>query len=203
MVIYACPGSLAVARAIKNDNNKSKQLANNIDDDHSTQQPNHRLIVPKENGEEASRVPDVTVYGADNLAQVCEHLKAEAGGLVQDEDKLLSSVVTTAKPVTATYTIDLADVKGQHHARRALEIAAAGGHSLLFTGPPGSGKTLMASRLPTILPSLTDGEALEVASTYSVANTDYQYGTRPFREIHHTISSVALVEGVLAQNLVK
>ena len=69
------------------------------------------------------------------------------------------------------YKVDLADVKGQHHARRALEIAAAGSHSILFTGPPGSGKTLMASRLPTILPDLSDEDALEVASTYSVADS--------------------------------
>ena len=93
------------------------------------------------------------------------------------------------------YKLDLADVKGQHHARRALEICAAGGHSLLFSGPPGSGKTLMASRLPTILPPLTDDEALEVASIYSVAGIDYDYGTRPWRPCHHTISAVALVGG--------
>ena len=101
----------------------------------------------------------------------------------------------TAVQSKVAYKVDLADVKGQHHARRALEIAAAGGHSILFTGPPGSGKTLMASRLPTILPDLSDEDALEVASTYSVADSDYDYGTRPFRQVHHTISAVALVGG--------
>ncbi|MDO5769491.1 MAG: ATP-binding protein, partial [Psychrobacter sp.] len=156
-----------------------------------------KLIVPATNGQEASRVAGVTVFAAPTLKAVCEHLKAEHDQAYSGQDKgcLLSAVVPRIKPIIARYKVDLADVKGQHHARRALEIAAAGGHSLLFSGPPGSGKTLMAARLPTILPDLTDEEALEVASTYSVADTEYHYGTRPFREIHHTISAVALVGG--------
>ena len=93
------------------------------------------------------------------------------------------------------YQYDLADVKGQLRPRRALEIAAAGGHSLLFKGPPGTGKTLLASRLPSILPPLNAQENLEVASIYSVANAQHHFGQRPFRAPHHTASAIALVGG--------
>ena len=197
-------GSLAVARAIKAQSNQHNKTAHYPADEHeatdsTTRSPKitapRKLIVPANNGQEASRVVGVTVYAAATLKAVCEHLRAEHDPRAQSTEHLLATVKAKVLPVTANYKVDLADVKGQHHARRALEIAAAGGHSLLFTGPPGSGKTLMASRLPTILPDLTDEEALEVASTYSVADTEYHYGTRPFREIHHTISAVALVGG--------
>lgn len=193
-------GGLAVARAIKTDSNQRKKQGNNSSKAiHKTR----KLMVPAGNGIESSRVKGIEVYAANNLIEVCEHLQVEnrvssqgkAASLTETPKGLLKAVVSKLPVVNASYKVDLADVKGQHHARRALEIAAAGGHSLLFTGPPGSGKTLMAARLPTILPDLNDEEALEVASTYSVANTEYQYGSRPFREIHHTISAVALVGG--------
>lgn len=193
-------GGLAVARAIKADSNeRQKQDSNSSKTVHKTR----KLMVPAGNGIESSRVKGIKVYAATNLIEVCEHLQVEnrisnegkAISLTETPLGLLKAVVSKLPVVNASYKVDLADVKGQHHARRALEIAAAGGHSLLFTGPPGSGKTLMAARLPTILPDLNDEEALEVASTYSVANTEYQYGSRPFREIHHTISAVALVGG--------
>ena len=179
-------GSLAVARAIK-----AEMLAacKNTEQDSSLRQ----LIVPCDNGAEASRVEGVTILAAQNLKAVCSHLQSLADSSLIDER--LEVVQATAVQSKVAYKVDLADVKGQHHARRALEIAAAGGHSILFTGPPGSGKTLMASRLPTILPDLSDEDALEVASTYSVADSDYDYGTRPFRQVHHTISAVALVGG--------
>ena len=179
-------GSLAVARAIK-----AEMLAacKNTEQDSSLRQ----LIVPCDNGAEASRVDGVTILAAQNLKAVCNHLQSLADSSLIDER--LEVVQATAVQSKVAYKVDLADVKGQHHARRALEIAAAGGHSILFTGPPGSGKTLMASRLPTILPDLSDEDALEVASTYSVADSDYDYGTRPFRQVHHTISAVALVGG--------
>lgn len=93
------------------------------------------------------------------------------------------------------YKFDLADVKGQLRPRRALEIAAAGGHSLLFRGPPGTGKTLLASRLASILPPLNTQENLEVASIYSIANANHPFGQRPFRAPHHTASAIALVGG--------
>ena len=159
-------GALAVSRALKVDR--------------------RILIVPKDNADEAVKVDGVKVLQADTLKAVCQHLMNEQQ-LSQAEHKTFYQ--------SANYQLDLADVKGQHQARRALEIAAAGGHSLLFCGSPGTGKTLMASRLPTILPPLNDHEALEVASIYSIANSDYDYGTRPFRQVHHTTSAVALVGG--------
>ena len=159
-------GALAVSRALKADQ--------------------RTLVVPKDNADEAVKVDGVKVLQADTLKAVCQHLMNE---------QQLSQAEHKTSYQSANYQLDLADVKGQHQARRALEIAAAGGHSLLFCGSPGTGKTLMASRLPTILPPLNDHEALEVASIYSIANSDYDYGTRPFRQVHHTTSAVALVGG--------
>ena len=162
-------GALAVARAIKSDNKQPRQL-----------------ILPLANAQEAAQVDGVSVLPAEHLKTVCQHLQG---------DTPITPAVHRARYQVNHYRVDLADVKGQQQARRALEIAAAGGHSLLFCGAPGTGKTLLASRLPTILPPLSDDEALEVASIYSVANADYAYGTRPFRQIHHTTSAVALVGG--------
>ena len=164
--LRAISGALAVSRALKADQ--------------------RTLIVPKDNADEAVKVEGVRVLQADTLKAVCQHLMNE---------QPLSQAEHKTSYQSANYMLDLADVKGQHQARRALEIAAAGGHSLLFCGSPGTGKTLMASRLPTILPPLNDHEALEVASIYSIANSDYDYGTRPFRQVHHTTSAVALVGG--------
>ncbi|WP_367106629.1 YifB family Mg chelatase-like AAA ATPase [uncultured Psychrobacter sp.] len=194
-------GSLAVARAIKAEAlaaKTAKVAANNSAQNQQSQPQLHpqlhpQLIVPMDNGAEASRVEGVEILSAESLKAVCDHLQSLADPNASDQRLAVVIPNTTQKHVG--YKVDLADVKGQHHARRALEIAAAGGHSLLFTGPPGSGKTLMAARLPTILPDLSDEDALEVASTYSVADSDYDYGTRPFRQVHHTISAVALVGG--------
>ena len=185
-------GSLAVARAMKAESLVAKSA---IADEQAPRQLQQlrQLIVPIDNGAEASRVEGVEILGAQSLKAVCNHLQSLADPSVINER--LEIVTPSPAQQYIGYQVDLADVKGQHHARRALEIAAAGGHSLLFTGPPGSGKTLMASRLPTILPDLSDEDALEVASTYSVADSDYDYGTRPFRQVHHTISAVALVGG--------
>ena len=185
-------GSLAVARAIKAESLVAKSAIADEQEPRQLQQL-RQLIVPIDNGAEASRVEGVEILGAQSLKAVCNHLQSLADPSVITER--LEIVTPSPAQQHIGYQVDLADVKGQHHARRALEIAAAGGHSLLFTGPPGSGKTLMASRLPTILPDLSDEDALEVASTYSVADSDYDYGTRPFRQVHHTISAVALVGG--------
>lgn len=192
-------GSLAVARAIKAEGLAIK-MSQAVEDKGESLSPTllalqatPHLIVPSHNGAEASRVDGITILAAPSLKDVCDHLQSLSG--VIDSDKQLQVVQPSPAPQQVGYQVDLADVKGQHHARRALEIAAAGGHSLLFTGPPGSGKTLMASRLPTILPDLSPEDALEVASTYSVADSNYYYGTRPFRQVHHTISAVALVGG--------
>jgi len=185
-------GSLAVARAIKAESLVAKSAIADEQEPRQLQQL-RQLIVPIDNGAEASRVEGVEILGAQSLKAVCDHLQSLADPSVITER--LEIVTPSPAQQYIGYQVDLAGVKGQHHARRALEIAAAGGHSLLFTGPPGSGKTLMASRLPTILPDLSDEDALEVASTYSVADSDYDYGTRPFRQVHHTISAVALVGG--------
>ena len=165
-------GSLAVARAIKAESIKKEAIKKEpLNKEASvTCAPLRQLIVPLDNGSEASRVEGVTVLAAQSLKDVCAHLQAIAhpDGALEAQ---LPVVPLNCWQASASYRVDLADVKGQHHARRALEIAAAGGHSLLFTGPPGSGKTLMASRLPTILPDLSAEDALEVASTYSVADS--------------------------------
>jgi magnesium chelatase family protein len=150
------------------------------------QQAKHQLIVPIENAQEAAQLSDLEVFAAENLKQVCQHLSGQHS---------LSQVKAKSNPHLELPMLDLADIKGQLRPRRALEIAAAGGHSLLFRGPPGTGKTLLASRLSGILPPLSLQESLEVASIYSVANHTYTFGQRPFRAPHHTASAVALVGG--------
>ncbi|MDY6488301.1 YifB family Mg chelatase-like AAA ATPase [Acinetobacter faecalis] len=150
------------------------------------QQANHKLILPAQNAQEASQLPLFEVFSAEHLKQVCNHLN-NTQPLKAFENKQ-SFQINKSK-------YDLSDVKGQLRPRRALEIAAAGGHSLLFKGPPGTGKTLLASRLSSILPPLTTQENLEVASIYSVANAAHYFGQRPFRTPHHTASAVALVGG--------
>lgn len=172
-------GALTVARTIGLENTKN-----------TTQTA---LIMPTSNAYQSAKVPQVAIFGADNLQQVCQHLNAVVS--TNKSDDLLQQAISQASDEPTLYPLDLADIKGQHFARRALEIAATGGHSLLFKGPPGAGKTLLASRLPSILPPLTDSEALDVASIYSVANLSYTFGVRPFRAVHHTISAVALVGG--------
>lgn len=151
----------------------------------ATQLAKRALFVPLDNGNEAARIPDSQIHAAESLSQICAHLQQNA---------LLPQVCYQPVPLSNPL-LDMADVKGQHRARRALEIAAAGGHSLLFSGPPGTGKTLLASRLPGILPRLTDSESLEVASIYSIANYTFHFGERPFRAPHHTASPAALVGG--------
>ncbi|MDY6482699.1 YifB family Mg chelatase-like AAA ATPase [Acinetobacter faecalis] len=150
------------------------------------QQANHKLILPAQNAQEASQLPLFEAFSAEHLKQVCDHLN-NIQPLKAFENKQ-NFQINKSK-------YDLSEVKGQLRPRRALEIAAAGGHSLLFKGPPGTGKTLLASRLSSILPPLTTQENLEVASIYSVANAAHDFGQRPFRAPHHTASAVALVGG--------
>ena len=150
------------------------------------QMDQHQLMLPTANANEASQLPDFEVFGATNLKQVCEHFL---------ETNKINASSFQEQSSNQHYKFDLADVKGQLRPRRALEIAAAGGHSILFKGPPGTGKTLLASRLSSILPPLNSKEKLEVASIYSIANTPHTFGHRPFRAPHHTASAVALVGG--------
>ncbi|MEZ2901171.1 YifB family Mg chelatase-like AAA ATPase [Acinetobacter terrestris] len=150
------------------------------------QQLGHQLILPEQNAEQASQLPHFEVFAARHLKDVCDHLSHQ---------QPIQQYQASHSAAPDQYKFDLADVKGQLRPRRALEIAAAGGHSLLFKGPPGTGKTLLASRLASILPPLDAQENLQVASIYSVSNTSHPFGQRPFRAPHHTASAVALVGG--------
>ncbi|MCX7554218.1 YifB family Mg chelatase-like AAA ATPase [Marinicella sp. S1101] len=146
------------------------------------------LICPQDNGIEAALVQSCDCMLADNLLQVCAWLD-NVDELPRAEIKLK----TTPNPVP-----DLADVKGQEQAKRALTIAASGQHNLLFYGPPGTGKTMLASRLPGILPDLTEAQALETASVASISAHGFDPDTwsqPPFRNPHHTASAPALVGG--------
>jgi len=148
-------------------------------------QAGHALFLPAANAGEAARPSGAVVYGASHLLAVCAHLQGQS---------LLTAAVA-APLLSVTGGPDLADVKGQHRARRALEIAAAGGHSLLMLGPPGTGKTMLASRLPSILPPLEEEQALEVAAIRSLLSQQAAPGVPPFRSPHHTASAVAMVGG--------
>ncbi len=148
------------------------------------------LIVPHDNGAEAALVGGATSHCATSLLDVCAFLRGAA--------QLPTTVLPAADSSIATSELDLAEVRGQPHARRALEIAAAGNHHLLFVGPPGTGKTMLASRLPGILPPLSEPEALEAAAIRSVAGCGidfHKWKMRPFRAPHHTASAAALVGG--------
>ena len=148
----------------------------------------HLLFVPRANASEAARPRDAAIHAADHLLAVFAHLNGQ--------QPLPREAVTGHTDDHAPRHPDLADVKGQHQARRALEIAAAGGHSLLMLGPPGTGKTLLASRLPGLLPALDEEAALEVAAVRSLlGHRDGADHQPPFRAPHHTASAVALVGG--------
>ena len=155
---------------------------------HGASRDQRAFVVPYQNAPEAALVEGARVYAARNLLEVCAHLAGRAL-LVPCTDK--PAAVHEAYP-------DLLDVKGQAHARRALESAAAGGHSLIMVGPPGAGKTMLAMRLPGLLPPMTQEEALESAAIQSLGSAGFDvhnWRRRPFRAPHHTASGVALVGG--------
>jgi magnesium chelatase family protein len=150
------------------------------------------LYLPAPNAAEAALVPGVDVYGAADLPSLCAHL---AGA----EDSRLRPVAAPPPDTAAASPLpDMADVIGQRGARRALEVAAAGGHHMLMIGPPGAGKSMLAARLPGLLPPLSDDEALVCAALLSASSTGFsraQWRRRPFRAPHHSSSAAALVGG--------
>jgi len=152
------------------------------------------FILPRRNALEAAVVNNLNIYGVDNLQQVISFLNGES----ELEPTVVDTRAEFAK-AQGTFPYDFSEVKGQEHVKRAFEVACAGGHNILLVGSPGSGKSMMAKRLPSIMPPLTLSEALETTKIHSVAGKLPQGTTlltrRPFRSPHHTISPVALVGG--------
>ncbi|BCT66530.1 YifB family Mg chelatase-like AAA ATPase [Nitrosospira sp. NRS527] len=150
------------------------------------------FVLPAQNAPEAALVKEAAVYPATSLLQICAHLAGR-------EPLQLYTVSSVAGTETSRFQHPgMEEVKGQAHAKRALEISAAGGHSVLMVGPPGTGKSMLAARLPGILPSMTEAEALESAAMQSLSSGGFNVANwkrRPYRSPHHTASGVALVGG--------
>lgn len=155
----------------------------------ATKNANRDVVVAETAVQEASLVSGLNVVGAKHLLDVCAHISGQ---------KLISVEVAQSTPPTPSILSDMSEVKGQAHAKRGLEVAAAGGHNVLMVGPPGTGKSMLASRLISILPELNEQEAMESAAIHSISHNGFNsdaWRVRPYRHPHHTVSGVALVGG--------
>lgn len=154
-----------------------------------TKHAQRSLVLPSDNAQEAALVKDINVYPVGHLLDISAHLH---------QQQLLTPQSRPEACEQAAHQIDFADVKGQEQAKQALAVAAAGGHSVLMSGPPGTGKSMLASRLPTIMPAMTEEQALENTAVKSLHGMDFDlknWRNRPFRAPHHSASNAALVGG--------